>query len=183
MHNLYPEISSSVHMWPLFPCYEGPNKKGVKSRKGLSWDFWQGFVFSLELVHFPMHAKNKAREVQLCWRDLILRNLWLIRHPNKHWSMTLKKPNALASTLSEVYWWNSLCDRYNKSSTSMLHIGMSPSSGVQAVHVSSPPGRSSAGEYQASITNEKAPCGDRWGKKTSQKKLKNFIKGIFSLLS
>lgn len=50
----------------LFSCYEGPNKKGVKSRKGLSWDFWHGFMFSLKLVHFPMHAKNKTREVQLC---------------------------------------------------------------------------------------------------------------------
>lgn len=39
--------------------------------------------------------------------------------------------------------------------------GTSPSSGEWAKHVSLPPGGSAAGEYHASITNEKAPCEDK----------------------
>ena len=49
-------------------CYEG--QKGVKSRKGLSWDFWQSFIFSLKAVHFPMHARNKTREVAIVLEEM-----------------------------------------------------------------------------------------------------------------
>lgn len=37
IHNLHSETSFSFHTIP--PCNEGPNKKGVKSRKRLSWEF------------------------------------------------------------------------------------------------------------------------------------------------
>lgn len=169
------EISPSSLMWPLFPRYEGPNKKGVKSRKGLSWDFFlaRPLRSHLSLCTFPCVPKIKQGKRDCVGRVSIVKELsvWLTRHPNKHGPVTLRAPRCVC----QRFGWGLLMKR----ATGIIGViyctvcvwvcathGMSPSSGG---HVSLPPGRSAAVECQASITSEKAPCGDKWGKERHQK--------------
>lgn len=119
---------------------------------------------------FPCVPKIKRGKCD-CLGQMWLQRIdaWLISHPTTNMDTRRGEHQMPLAGTFFVLEVRRSTDKKNKikkvwqavNRVGLRACGTSPSSGGQGVCTSSPPGGSAAGEYQASITSEKAPCGDR----------------------
>lgn len=80
---------------------------------------------------------------------------------------------------NKTFVWKRFPNKHsNKHLTPSPITPLSPSSGTKATGVSLPPGCSAAGEYQASITKEKAPWGKRNPFKITNKTKRRLVNSL-----